>query len=1533
MGSLRPVLLATTALLPVAAFAQAPDARPQGGTVVAGQATISRTATRTQVNQASDRAVVEWRSFDIGANHQVDIRQPAATSFSLQRVTGPDASQIAGRLTSNGGVALVNPNGVTFHAGATVDVASLIATTSDISNRNFTEGRMVFDGQPRPGARVENRGSITVRDRGMAALVGPVAANSGTIRARLGRVAIAGAEAFTLDLAGDGLLSLDVTRQVTTAPSGAAALVTNTGTIEAEGGQVLLTAQAASGLLETLVSAGGAINAAAVTANAPGGGVVVPAGAALQAGRATIGAGAASTIGAPVALSSRTTVERGATIRAEQAIVHSAERTRMSGTIEAPGGRVEVSSRGELRLDGWIRAAGGSILLDPATLDIVASASNANEVSADFVNSTAGSLTLQADSRIRVLSAVNRDAGPLTLQTTNTTAQSGDGIAIQAPLAVLGDLRVLTAGEITQTAPLDVTTLHAEAGRVRLEAADNVIRSLDGGSAATRFDVQSSVDMRVDGAIVAEAMRLTSQGELSVQAPLTATGMLELVGWGGIVQGASGAAVRGGKLALESIFQPILLDGAGNAGALGDVSAPAGVTLRVAEGLSVTGVLNALGAAATLTADAGSITQGSDASRVLADGLVARAPQGSVVLDGANNLIGRVAGSARDDFTIEAGGPLTVAGRIEAARIGLSATGDLDQDTDALLVTPALRARSIGGAVRLTDPLNEVTGLGDSTADTLFSLATMPSLTLSGRVAAPQVALLSGGGIAQGSGTVEANNLRLTALTGAVAMEGANAAYGLGASSAATSFAFATTTPLEVTDAVSAGASLSLRGTSINAGADLDGSAVTLRATDGPITQDGGRIAAASLRAEATEGVNLSAATNAIQAVSGRGGPLFRVATTTALAPDDIVADAVALTGGAMTQPAGGLGIAAGTLEARSTGRIDLAATTNAIAALGAVEAPGGLALRTTTGLQLTAPVAVPDAEITTGGDLTQAATGTLGAGTLRLSATGSVQLTGAGNAIPRLLAADATGELRLTTGGALSLEGAIRAGDTMALTALGALTQPAGSITAPVLFARSLGAEVTLDRPNLVDALGGGAAGRFSFTQGGIGPLRLANLIAAPEVSLTLPGGLFEAGGNLRAEVLALDAGGDVQLEGPGHVVGAIAGLRANSLRLFTSGALAITDEAQVANQLALQADAISIDAPVRAGAALLVAMAGDVSQSAALAAGTLEVHAAGNVVLNAANAIGALANGSADAGAFALLTTTPLSLSGSLSAETITLRALGAVTLDGIALRAGNAVLLAAPAGIVAGRQATLAPMDEARLPVLMLDTRRANGLAAIPSFVQPDIPGAAPAAQPTQIGQFGPPSGAAAGGAAFDIAAGASPVFLLLDGAPSVGAVEAGRLGLLGQGASAFLVGAIGGVGGEGAAALVALSGGGDAYRFNSCPMGVGGCGAGLPPAGGGEGGVPGGAPDGEPAGTGGAPTEGSGAGGAAGSAPLPPPGGLVFQPVPVRVGLFSLDGQGRPGLPRDGDRPMGWWQVPLPWPFLPLFALEDEENRRR
>ncbi len=255
----RAWLLRTTALLPVALASFGAQAQaPTGGQVVAGQAGIAQSSTQTTITQSTDRAAINWQGFNVGAGHTVQFQQPGAGSWTLNRVVGSDPSVIAGRITANGGVALINQSGIVFSRGAQVDVGSLIASAPGITNENFMAGRMRFDQAARPGAQVRNEGRITVMDRGIAVLAGPRVSNTGEIRARLGRVVLAGAEAFTLDLAGDGLISIDITQAV---QGGGAGVVTNEGLIEANGGSVLLTASAAGDLVEGLVRNTGTIRA------------------------------------------------------------------------------------------------------------------------------------------------------------------------------------------------------------------------------------------------------------------------------------------------------------------------------------------------------------------------------------------------------------------------------------------------------------------------------------------------------------------------------------------------------------------------------------------------------------------------------------------------------------------------------------------------------------------------------------------------------------------------------------------------------------------------------------------------------------------------------------------------------------------------------------------------------------------------------------------------------------------------------------------------------------------------------------------------------------------------------------------------------------------------------------------------------------------------------------------------------------------------------------------------------------------------
>ena len=89
-------------------------------------------------------------------------------------------------------------------------------------------------------------------------LLGANVSNQGVISAKLGTVALAAGNAMTLDVAGDGLLNVTVNQGAVNA------LVQNGGLIQADGGQVLLTAQAAGNLLQSVVNNTGVIQAQTV---------------------------------------------------------------------------------------------------------------------------------------------------------------------------------------------------------------------------------------------------------------------------------------------------------------------------------------------------------------------------------------------------------------------------------------------------------------------------------------------------------------------------------------------------------------------------------------------------------------------------------------------------------------------------------------------------------------------------------------------------------------------------------------------------------------------------------------------------------------------------------------------------------------------------------------------------------------------------------------------------------------------------------------------------------------------------------------------------------------------------------------------------------------------------------------------------------------------------------------------------------------------------------------------------------------------
>jgi filamentous hemagglutinin family protein len=178
------------------------DAAPQGGTVVAGTANIVSAPSTVTVKQSSQDSIINWQSFSVGKTESVIFQQPNASSVTLNRVVGGEPSLILGRLSANGQVFLINPNGALFAKGAQVNVGGLVVSTLDITNSDFMAGRYNFAGSSENG--VVNEGSITAGDGGYVALLGAKVDNEGVITAKLGTVALAAGAGMTLDVAGNG---------------------------------------------------------------------------------------------------------------------------------------------------------------------------------------------------------------------------------------------------------------------------------------------------------------------------------------------------------------------------------------------------------------------------------------------------------------------------------------------------------------------------------------------------------------------------------------------------------------------------------------------------------------------------------------------------------------------------------------------------------------------------------------------------------------------------------------------------------------------------------------------------------------------------------------------------------------------------------------------------------------------------------------------------------------------------------------------------------------------------------------------------------------------------------------------------------------------------------------------------------------------------------------------------------------------------------------------------------------------------------
>ena len=408
------------------AFAIDPSTLPQNGVVVGGAGAISAAGNHMQVTQNTQNMIVNWQSFNIGQNAGVNFLQPNSQSAALNRVLSADPSYILGSLTANGRVFLVNPSGVLFGSGAQVDVSGLVASTLDISNANFMAGNYLFQNTGSAGS-ILNQGNINAASGGFVALLAPQIVNQGLITAHLGSVLLASGDKISLDIKCDGLVNFNVDKSALNAS------IQNQGSIQAQGGQVFLTARSAGDLLATVVNNSGVIEANSVADRngviiLDGGsqGIVQNSGALRATGLNTgevggtvkvlgdkvglmsgslidvSGANGGGTVlvggnfhgQGPEANANVTYVDPNAVIKANaigngnggNVAIWANDTTRFYGSVEAQGGSkggnggfVEVSGKGNLDFQGNVNTLApkgqtGTLLLDPTDVTIISGA-------------------------------------------------------------------------------------------------------------------------------------------------------------------------------------------------------------------------------------------------------------------------------------------------------------------------------------------------------------------------------------------------------------------------------------------------------------------------------------------------------------------------------------------------------------------------------------------------------------------------------------------------------------------------------------------------------------------------------------------------------------------------------------------------------------------------------------------------------------------------------------------------------------------------------------------------------------------------------------------------------------------------------------------------------------------------------------------------------------------------------------------------------------------------------------------------------
>lgn len=608
------VLLPLFSLLPnMSAWADpALNALPTGGQVISGQSAITLNGNQLNIVQGTQKSIINWNTYNIGANAQVTYVQPNANAISLNRVVSNNPSEIFGKLNANGQVWLINPNGVLFGKNAQVNVGGIVATTLNIADDDFLNGKYQFTGN---AGSIINMGNIVANSGGYVAMLAPEVRNEGVISAMQGTVAMAAGNAITLDFNGNGLINVQVdSASVNT-------LVENKHLIQVGNGQVLMSTKAADGLITSVINNTGKIEANSMVSD---GGVIRLTGAKtvinsgeISATSATQKGGTVHLLGDNVGMFNTSSVNvsgktGGGTIlvggdyqgknaniqNATKTFVHKDAQLIADATENGDGGKVIVWANDITRYYGSVSAKGGVVSGSGGFVEISGKRllNFFGNVDLSAANGVGGNLLLDP-TNITLSNADFENTAGFNPNVDNTEAFADDnGLNSIFDVRANGSFSGITAGstitlqatnDITVADVFNVATATGSANNSLVLEANNNINvnaalTLDGTGALT---LRADADNSGVGNLAINAAIMTNSGGVSLSGAnvsSTAAGTINTTG----VAGGNGGNVSIAATAAINLLGAITTSGgaplAGVAGgSAGNVTLTAGNTVTV----------------------------------------------------------------------------------------------------------------------------------------------------------------------------------------------------------------------------------------------------------------------------------------------------------------------------------------------------------------------------------------------------------------------------------------------------------------------------------------------------------------------------------------------------------------------------------------------------------------------------------------------------------------------------------------------------------------------------------------------------------------------------------------------------------------------------------------------------------------------------------------------------------------------------------------------------------------------------------------